>query len=184
MPESTLGLRREPPFTLQLMGGMRLSTTARPRLRITSRKACALLAYLAHPPGVRHERHALATLLWEDTDPRHARWSLRRALSDLRRHLGNALCGEGDRVWLEPSAFSVDTAAFLRATSDRSIEEIGLAAPLYGGDLLAGLTIASRAFTRWQLLTRQTLHSRMLVCRACCISQQPSMPYEDVTHAY
>ncbi|MDD9944162.1 MAG: hypothetical protein OXU20_24170 [Myxococcales bacterium] len=183
MLESTLGSRREAPFTLRLMGGWRLSTPTRPRLRVTSRKARGLLAYLAHPPEARHDRQVLAALLWEDSDPWHARLSLRRALSDLRSHVADALLCEGDRVWLSGSAFEIDTQNFMRATSDSSAVGSGQAALLYGGDFLAGLTVASRAFTHWQQLTRQRLHSRMLVCRACAHDWMPVKHQEDATRA-
>lgn len=49
-----------------------------------SRKACAVLAYLAGRQGQSVPRDRLATLLWGDSDEVHARASLRQALCDIR----------------------------------------------------------------------------------------------------
>jgi non-specific serine/threonine protein kinase len=61
-------------------------------IRISRRKALALLAYLA-VTGQSHTRDALATMLWPEQDQTRARNSLRSALVSLRKGLG-----EG---WLE-----------------------------------------------------------------------------------
>jgi hypothetical protein len=56
-------------------------------LTITSKKARALLAYLALRPGQRHSRDHVAGLLWGDVDEAQARQSLRQTLLSLRRAL-------------------------------------------------------------------------------------------------
>lgn len=53
-----------------------------------SRKACALLAYLAARQGQNVPRDRLAALLWQDSDEAHARASLRQALCDVRSATG------------------------------------------------------------------------------------------------
>lgn len=49
-----------------------------------SRKACAVLAYLAGRQGQSVPRDRLASLLWDESDEAHARASLRQALCDVR----------------------------------------------------------------------------------------------------
>lgn len=53
-----------------------------------SRKACALLAYLAGRQGQSVPRDRLATMLWQESDEAHARASLRQALCDVRSATG------------------------------------------------------------------------------------------------
>ena len=52
-------------------------------------KAKALLVYLAVEADRPHRRETLATLLWPNRPDRTARTNLRRALSDLRRAVGD-----------------------------------------------------------------------------------------------
>jgi DNA-binding SARP family transcriptional activator len=61
------------------------------RLRFGTRKALALLCYLA-AEGKKYPRGELAELLWPRSDRRHARTDLRSTLSRLRK-----TCEEGSR---------------------------------------------------------------------------------------
>jgi DNA-binding SARP family transcriptional activator len=136
-------------------------------VRIDSRKARALLAYLAMPVGHPCPRAELAALLWPHASALRARASLRRALSDLRSALEAALDGNREMVWLRPEVLTTDVERFVRATWVDKVELLGDAATKYTGDFLVRFSVDSEAFTRWQLLERQYLRSRMLVCRAC-----------------
>jgi len=78
-------------FAVGLLGGFQLFDPRGRRLRIASRKARALLAYLALPVGRCSHRAELAALLWPNASASRARASLRRALSDLRSAIGDAL---------------------------------------------------------------------------------------------
>lgn len=154
-------------FTVHMLGGLRLHDASHPRLRVTSRKARALLAYLVLPAGRRHRRDELAALLWPTAPQRRARASLRRALSDLREHLGSALRSEADEVCLQAESFETDVERFMRATAVEHIDQLDRALEHYRGHFLERLSVDSEPFTRWQLLQRQHLHSRMMVCVAC-----------------
>ena len=72
-------------LALYLLGPPRLELGGEP-VKISRRKALALLAYLAVTGG-HHQRDALATLLWPEYDQSGARADLRRTLSLLRRKL-------------------------------------------------------------------------------------------------
>ena len=88
-------------------------------LSVDTRKATALLAYLAVEPG-RHGRESLAALLWPDYAPDRARAALRRTLSTLRSALGgNWLAVARDAVSLERDGLSLDVDEFRRLAAGR-----------------------------------------------------------------
>ncbi len=76
-----------------------------------SRRAQALLAYLASQPRMRAERGFLADLLWSDRGEDQARASLRQELSVLRRALpGGTLAADRQCVSLDPAGVAVTGA--------------------------------------------------------------------------
>jgi DNA-binding SARP family transcriptional activator len=127
------------------------------------------------PSGRRYQRSELAALLWPGASAERARVSLRRAISDLRRAIRDALQANRVAVSLQPEMFATDVECFVRATAAPRLELLGDAAAKYTGDFLSRFSVDSEAFTRWQLLQRQYLRSRMLVCRACEQALQAQM---------
>src|SRR5437867_4212242 len=104
-----------PRLHLILLGGFQARTDAGPAVALPTRKAQALLAYLALPPGRAHPRDKLAALLWGDTAEEQARASLRQALFALRKALpAGALVSEGETLALDPAAVEVDAVALER----------------------------------------------------------------------
>ena len=71
---------------LYLLGTPRVEQAGQ-TLNLSRKKAVALLAYLAVTRR-RLSRDTLATLLWPEHDDSHARGSLRRMLSELKKQLG------------------------------------------------------------------------------------------------
>jgi DNA-binding SARP family transcriptional activator len=76
-------------YTLKLLGAPGLSRGGEP-VKLGRKKAMGLLAYLAFGKRA-YNRDTLAALFWPDHDQAHARGSLRRLLSELRRQLGEEL---------------------------------------------------------------------------------------------
>jgi DNA-binding SARP family transcriptional activator len=74
---------------VDLAGGLRLESDGAELAPPASRRARAILAYLALNPGP-HPRGRLASAFWPDVLDESARTSLRAALSELRRALGPA----------------------------------------------------------------------------------------------
>ena len=65
-------------ISVALLGGFRARLDAGPALTLPTRKAQAVLAYLAVPLGRAHPRDKLAALLWGDRPEKVARKSLRQ----------------------------------------------------------------------------------------------------------
>src|SRR5262245_51124845 len=147
-PEMTL-------LSLQLFGGFRAWLRPGRLVRLPTRKAEALVAYLAVPPGLVHARDKLASLLWGERSEAQARASLRQTLTRVRRAVGagerECLRVEANGIALDADAVGVDVAAFERAVADASPARLAEAAALYRGDLLAGLALDEPAFEDWLL---------------------------------
>lgn len=116
-----------------------------------TKKAIALLAYLALDPGP-HQRERLADLLWPSVDAIDGRASLRTALSYIRQALGfhadRMLTASRDMLGLLPGSLELDVEALGHARRlARGAEGNGLrpkieaAVGQYRGPFLAGMTI-------------------------------------------
>src|SRR5512145_21941 len=101
-------------LTLRLLGGFDARLASGALLRLPTKKAQALLAYLGARPGQAHPRDKLAALLWGETSDHQARDSLRHALVVLRKALAladthpPALRIDGQTLALEPGGVEVD----------------------------------------------------------------------------
>lgn len=118
---------------LTLFGRFSLSDERGAEIPLTSRKARALLAYLALPPGKPRSREKIMALLWSERGEAQARGSLRQVLAGLRRELGEAaqkvLIADNESVTLNPEHIFVD--------------------PPNGEIFLDGLNINDPAFEDW-----------------------------------
>ncbi|HEX4521584.1 MAG TPA: AAA family ATPase [Gaiellaceae bacterium] len=124
-------------------------------LAVDTRKATALLAYLAVEGGT-HNRDSLAGLLWPEYDGDRARAALRRTLSTLRAALGGRwVVVARDSVSLDRDGVWLDLDEARRLAADGSLEA---AAALYRGPFLAGFGLRdSAAFDAWQSFAAGTL---------------------------
>src|SRR5262245_51374409 len=148
-------------MNLRLFGGFEVHAGLGAPLAVRTRKAQALLAYLALTPGQVHPRDKLAALLWADTPPGPARAALRQTLFVLRKALGPrdaaGLVVTGDAVTLARDAVETDVAAFEQAAAAGSPAALDRAAGLYRGDLLAGLGADTPPFEDWLMSERERL---------------------------
>ena len=146
--------------TLHIPVDVRFSPTGQP-LAVRTRKAQALLAYLALTPGQAHPRDKLAALLWPDTASGPARQGLRQSLFLLRQVLDSGeltrIVMTGDAVTLPAEAVQTDVAAFERAIAEGSPAALEHAVGLYRGDLLAGLGVTAPPFEDWLMGERERL---------------------------
>src|SRR3989449_6181430 len=163
-------------LSLTLLGGFQARLDTGEALGLPTRKAQALLAYLALPLGQAHPRDKLASVLWGGIREESARASLRQALFAIRKALGAdavaVLRQEGDLVALSPAAVDVDVADFERAVATGSPESLARAAELYRGDLLAGLGVDETPFEEWLLGERERLRELALEGLAKLLTHQ------------
>src|SRR5262245_11032863 len=146
---------------LQLLGGFSIQPGSGPALSLGTKKAHALIAYLAVPPGRAHPRDKLASLLWGNTGDEQARQSLRQTLVTLRRALPEtrppALALDRDTLALNPDAVEVDVSVFERLAAGTTGKGLAQAAALYQGDLLEGVRVTEEPFEDWLRAERARL---------------------------
>ncbi len=158
---------------LTLLGGFQARQGPGAPLSLPTRKAQALLAYLALPLGQAHPRDKLAALLWGEMGEEQARGNLRQALFVLRKALpAGALVGEGERIGLNAEAVEVDAAVFERRVAEGTPGALAAAAALYRGELLAGLAVKEAAFEEWLLGERERLRELALEGLAKLLAHQ------------
>src|SRR6266550_3420271 len=130
---------------LALLGGLRLQTDLGEPVPLSTKKAGALLAYLALHPGQAQARPKLAALLWGDRSEAQARDSLRQALSLLRKALSHveprALIAHGDTISFEATALTTDAIVFEDLVAQPGAESLEQAIALYGGEFLDGFQV-------------------------------------------
>jgi DNA-binding SARP family transcriptional activator len=127
-------------------------------VRLPTRKAEALLAYLACHPGERQPRDRLTALLWGDRGDKQARHSLSQTLLSLRQELGEAnslLVIERESVMLRAEAVDTDVVEFRRLA--RVPGELRAALDLYRGPFLDGFSLREPGFEDWLIEQRTQL---------------------------
>jgi len=127
-------------------------------VRLPTRKAEALLAYLACHPGEKQPRDRLTALLWGDRGDKQARHSLSQTLLSLRQELGEAnslLLIERETVTLRADAVESDVLDFRRLASGSG--DLRAALDLYRGPFLDGFSLREPGFEDWLLEQRTQL---------------------------
>jgi DNA-binding SARP family transcriptional activator/TolB-like protein/Tfp pilus assembly protein PilF len=150
------------PITLRLLGAFTIEVSAeRPAAPvIRSRKARALLAYLAMKPDGRAGREELATLLWGDTPDAQARHSLRQCLLSLRQdlHVAPDLFDMGrETIGLRAQSLVVDARELLSAAASTDPDELARAAGLWRGAFLCDLALDIEEFDAWRQREQERL---------------------------
>jgi TolB-like protein/DNA-binding SARP family transcriptional activator len=149
--------------SLLLLGRFGLKLDSGERVSVSSKKGCALLAYLAMQPEYAASREQLATLLWGDRSDELARQNLRQCLFSLRRELppgvANRLRLETDSVGLSAPGLSVDAREFAALSESSDSDSLARACDLYLGPFLSGISVESEAFNEWVGAERARLES-------------------------
>jgi DNA-binding SARP family transcriptional activator/tetratricopeptide (TPR) repeat protein len=153
---------------LQTLGELRLGGEGSPSLS-SRRKELVLLTYLARRSPRPLSRAQAAALLWEDRDERRSRQSLRQAVLELRRVVGEALRSDADHVWLESHAVELDVALFEREVDAGKLEE---AVARWQDDFLIGAEeITGEELRTWLEAERESLRRRLRTALAGLIAR-------------
>ena len=161
---------------ISTLGGLDIQYGGEPITGLASRKAEALLVYLAIT-GRPHPRESLATMLWDDKSQSRSLSNLSVLLTSLRKQLNPyiittrqtaAFNQEGD-YWLDITELETHISLWREriglnsALSVTAIKEIEGALGMYEGDFLAGFYIRdSHDFEEWALLKRERLQYQVI----------------------
>ena len=153
---------------LSLLGGVQIKLDGEPVSGFVSSKVQALLCYLVVTERS-HTRAALAGIFWGSVPPSDARTSLRKALSNLRKLVGDHLHITRKTAALAPDAHcQVDVARFTALLEqfrqgDGGFSLLRDAAACYQGDFLEGFFVDDApAFMEWAVAERERLRQQAL----------------------
>jgi predicted ATPase/DNA-binding SARP family transcriptional activator len=181
---------------IETLGGLRIELGGEVLAGLASRKAEALLVYLAYG-GHNYDREWLAELLWDELSPTRGRANLSVLLSSLRRALGPRLQSNRLSVGLHPEAglwldvrrFESELAVLplppdAGDLSEAAVERLAAALQLYRGDFLQGFNISNGSgFETWmrseqERLRRLALAARQQLAGAYQIQGRPAAAIE------
>ena len=138
---------------LTLLGGLEITGSYQAGAHLMSRKAKALLAYLALQQGRTQSREKLAALLWHGSSEEKARTNLRQTLSSIRKALNcddaSLLVTESDQVSLNNENIRLDVVTFEQLVAAATPAALKKADALYRGDLLDGFSLKEDSFEVW-----------------------------------
>jgi DNA-binding SARP family transcriptional activator/TolB-like protein len=141
--------------TLRLLGAFAIEANVGGRpvpISVRSRKARALLAFLAMKPDYRARREELATLFWGDNPDALARHSLRQCLISLRQDLclaSEILVVDREAIGLRTQFVSVDARRFMSLARSAGADGLSQAAELWQGAFLPDLALDIDEFDSW-----------------------------------
>ena len=148
---------------LSLLGGFDVRTARGGPIALPTRKARALLAYLALHPDQAVSRQSLTALLWSDRAEPQANNSLSQAVSALRKALAGVdpapLVVEPDSLKLIGQAVEVDALAFAELAPSADPACLDRAESLYQGEFLEGIGVRDAVFEEWLEAERRRLNA-------------------------
>jgi TolB-like protein/Tfp pilus assembly protein PilF len=150
---------------VHLLGPVTIAHDGKP-VTVASKKARALIGYLALREGSEIPRSVLTGLLWGERSEEQARASLRQTLSELRAAFADStqppiIASKESVTWVPGSAW-IDAGALEDAAASEDEAALRKAADLIGGELMEGLAIAESSFEQWLAAERERF--RHLAC--------------------
>jgi predicted ATPase/DNA-binding SARP family transcriptional activator len=156
-----------PCLELSFLGPFQVKLDSQPVTSFEADKVRALLAYLAVESDHSHRREGLAALFWPGWPDTSARTSLRNALSNLRKAIGDdnveppfLLITRETIQFNSESDYYLDTAEIERIAreSHATIEQLQSAIDHYRGSFLEGFTLKDcPGFDDWERIIRERM---------------------------
>lgn len=152
-----------PAWRLSVLGQCQLCAPSGKPVGFSTRKALALLAYLAFQSGRKASRERLAAVFWPDGDSEQARLNLRKALSLIRQAQsagGTPLVSTaGDLVGIPEGVLVTDVDELDRVLGASPAEALSA----YAGPFLQDFSIrGAPEFDDWVTLQGDALHQRVI----------------------
>ena len=158
------GSVRQSALAITVLGPFRVAVGG-VEIHLKTRKARAVLAYLALSSSGRETRERLVGLLWSETAEDKARASLRQTLHELREAFSAAgysgLATARQLLALDASTVVVDVATILSGVEDGQVDPL-LTRPDLTESFLQDLEEVDPAFGQWAKAKRQTVHEAFL----------------------
>ena len=152
-------------LSVSLVGRFGLRLNGR-QIELRTRKAAAVLGYLALSDTKRESRERLVGLLWSRSDEEKARASLRQVVRELRSVLEDAGFGgfvaERLLIGIDIGQVEVDIESVLQQAENERVHPLLLDAPALDERLLEGMDDLDPSFRVWVLAKRQTVHERLM----------------------
>ncbi len=149
---------------LTLLGAFSASVGDR-QLRFNTRKARALLAYVALGEASGESRERLLGLLWSESNTKNAQTSLRSAVQEVNATLKNAgyagFRAQKQTLSLDRQTFVTDVASVLAAVAAGHSHPLLLEKVRLADTLLSDLELVDATFQAWVRAKRHALHDRL-----------------------
>lgn len=156
------GARR---LSISLVGRLALRFDGR-ALELRTRKAGAVLGYLALSETKSESRERLVGLLWSRSDEEKARASLRQVVRELRQVLEDAgfagFSAGRLSIGFDQGQVEVDVESILQQAARADVHPLLLDIPRLGERLLEGMDDLDPSFRVWILAKRQTIQERLM----------------------
>ena len=154
-----------PRLSVSLVGRLGVRFNGRP-VELRTRKAGAVLSYLALLEAKQESRERLVGLLWSRSDEEKARASLRQVVRELRSMLEQAgydgFVAERLMIGLDVGRIEVDIESVIQLAESGRVHPLLLDTPQLDGRLLEGMDDLDPSFRVWVLAKRQTIHERLM----------------------
>lgn len=152
---------------LGLLGPTEITRDGEPVRGFESRKALALLCYLA-VCGKPVPRPVLADLFWQDKPEAQGRANLSRVLNNLSSLFPNTLRIDRENVQLVREAFELDIEEFEALCVQGDAESLAAAARLERGEFMAGIFLDNCPdFEIWLVAERERWRQRVVSVLEC-----------------
>jgi WD40 repeat protein/DNA-binding SARP family transcriptional activator len=148
-------------LTLKLLGSPQISLDGQPLTHFISRKAQALLIYIAMT-GKLHSREMLAELFWQNMPSRQSLKNLRTVLPNLRQQVGSHLIITRQTIEFNRAcSYRLDVEALQAIAAHpktANLQVLSEAVTQYQGDFLEGFYVPDAPeFENWALMERERL---------------------------
>jgi DNA-binding SARP family transcriptional activator len=154
-----------PRLSMSLVGRLAIRFEGRP-IELRTRKAAAVLGYLALSETKQESRERLVGLLWSRSDEEKARASLRQVVKELRSVLEEAgfegFAAGRLSIGIDVGQVAVDIESILQLANGARVHPLLLNTQRLDERLLEGMDDLDPSFRVWVLAKRQTIRERLM----------------------